>query len=155
MLDFRLSGGWKIFVLSKSVGDPARKYFFVSKRVQDIRLKLAPPINLDGSHPKENYGWEIIGREQTTRVDQTSPTPTTTTTTLTVIGPDGFAAGKKRQGGEISDWLLGEEDSLYSSPSLSLYRAPKVLEWNPPTKKCNKLITNGIKIKNRNFIDIP
>ncbi len=26
-------------------------------------------INLDGSHPEENYGWEIRGREQKREVD--------------------------------------------------------------------------------------
>ncbi len=54
-------------------------------------------INLDRSHPEENYGWDIRGREQTTRLDQTSPPPTTTRTTITthtVLRPDGFAAGK-------------------------------------------------------------
>ena len=48
-------------------------------------------INLDGSHPEENYGWEIRGKEQTTKVDldltglPQSSDPTTTTTTLTVL----------------------------------------------------------------------
>ncbi len=81
--------------------------------------------DLDGSHPEENYGWEISGREQTTRDDQTSPPPTTTTTTttrtrtrttrttLTVLGPDGFAAGKK--GGHIS-WNHSE---IWSTLQLS------------------------------------
>ena len=66
-------------------------------------------INFDGSHPKENYGWEIRGREQTTNVELTltlglrradlkvvpPPPPTTTTTTLTILWPVGFASGKK------------------------------------------------------------
>ncbi len=63
--------------------------------------------DLDRSHPEENYGWEIRGREQTTRDDQTSPPPTTTTTTrttLTVLGPDGFAAGKNKQGYQKTYW---------------------------------------------------
>ena len=64
-------------------------------------------INLNGSHPEENYGWEIRGREQATRVDQT------TTTTVTVLGPDGFAAGKNEKNLPKDVWELWELKRQY------------------------------------------
>ncbi len=64
-------------------------------------------INLDGSHPEENFSWEDSWIMETNNffkpmvsklLPPTTPTPTTTTTTtLTVLRPDGFAAGKKKE----------------------------------------------------------
>ncbi len=58
-------------------------------------------INLDGSHPEENFSWEDSWTTETNiffkpMVSKLLPptTPPPPTTTLTVLGPDGFAAGK-------------------------------------------------------------
>ncbi len=47
-----------------------------------------------GSHPEENLGWENR-KAKDMEVGQQTALPPTTTTTLTVLRPDGFAAGKK------------------------------------------------------------
>ena len=51
---------------------------------------------LGGSHPKGNCEWEMKQYRYMliANISQTGSPPTTTTTTLTVLGPDGFAAGK-------------------------------------------------------------
>ena len=51
---------------------------------------------MDGSHPKGNLRWENRNARDPEVGQQTAPptTTTTTTTTLTVLRPDGFAAGK-------------------------------------------------------------
>ncbi len=76
----------------KRVIDPTPKRNLVKE--QQILIKL------DGSHPEENYGWELRQREQKGQVDldldlrstliqgrdlKVVPPPTTTTTTLTVL----------------------------------------------------------------------
>ncbi len=43
VLKFRLSGGWEKFELSQAEGRLPENNSFVLKRVQNIRLKLAPP----------------------------------------------------------------------------------------------------------------
>ncbi len=43
MLKFRLSGGWEKFELSQTERGVSENNNFVLKRVQNIRLKLAPP----------------------------------------------------------------------------------------------------------------
>ncbi len=43
VLEFRLSGGWEKFELSQTKRGAPEKNIFDSKRVEDIRLKLAPP----------------------------------------------------------------------------------------------------------------
>ncbi len=62
-------------------------------------------INLDGSHPEENFSWEDSWITETNNffnpmvskllLPTPPPPPPPTTTTLTVLGPDGFAAGNK------------------------------------------------------------
>ncbi len=43
VLEIRLSGGWEKFELSYTKRGATEKHIFDSKRVEDIRLKLAPP----------------------------------------------------------------------------------------------------------------
>ncbi len=68
---------------------PRREISFLSHRShpQEKSGQRAP-----GSHPKENLGWENRKARDPQVGHQTAPPPTTTT--LTVLGPDGFAAGK-------------------------------------------------------------
>ncbi len=54
VLHFRLNGGWGIFALRQTCRIKCNKIFFKVKRVQIIRLKLAPPLarNNETSHHK-------------------------------------------------------------------------------------------------------
>ncbi len=54
-----------------------------------------------GSHPEENLGWKNRKARDLEVVHQTAPPPPTTTTTLTVLRPDGFAAGKNVVGNHM------------------------------------------------------
>ena len=86
---FKKLGGNSSIMQFKSLRDPTRKINLV--REQRI---LADP---DGSHPQENYEWKIGLHITNPKVDIKLLPPTTRRTTHTVLGPDGFAAGKNRR----------------------------------------------------------
>ncbi len=82
-----------------------------------------------GSHPEEKSDQglmdptpkKIMSGKHSKKVNFCKLVPPTTTTTLTVLGPDGFAAGNKNTRTYIRDWGRGVETSaaqVTTSPSL-------------------------------------